>query len=84
MQVLDIQGCNSANKPSFQNPTKSLFAQCSIDGEVTSGGRAEIEIVKNNMPSDLPFHLPQQMLLLKCHCTFNIYRQWGKNVWGPT
>ncbi len=23
--------CNSANNPSFQNLTKSLFAQCSID-----------------------------------------------------
>ncbi len=31
MRPLDILACNSANKPSFQNPTKSLFAQCSID-----------------------------------------------------
>ncbi len=31
MQPLDILVCNSANKPSFQNPTKSLFVQCSID-----------------------------------------------------
>ena len=26
-----IRACNSANKQSFQNPTKSLFAQCCID-----------------------------------------------------
>ncbi len=32
-QLLDIQAYNSANKPSFQNLTKSLFAQCSIDGK---------------------------------------------------
>ncbi len=28
---LDILACNSADKPSFQNPAKRLFAQCSID-----------------------------------------------------
>ena len=28
---LDILTCNSANKQSFQNPTKAHFAQCSID-----------------------------------------------------
>ncbi len=27
----DIPACDSANKPSFQNQTKSPFAQCSID-----------------------------------------------------
>ncbi len=31
LRPLDILACNSANKPSFQNLTKSLFAQCSID-----------------------------------------------------
>ena len=30
-QLLDILTCNSGNKPSFKNPTKSLFAQRSID-----------------------------------------------------
>ncbi len=33
LQLLDILACNSANKQSFQNPTKSLFAQRSIDGK---------------------------------------------------
>ncbi len=28
---LDILTCNSANKQSFQNLTKGLFAECSID-----------------------------------------------------
>ncbi len=28
MQALDILAYNSASKPSFQNPTKNLFAQC--------------------------------------------------------
>ncbi len=32
LPLLDILTCNSANKQSFQNPTKSLFAQCSIYG----------------------------------------------------
>ncbi len=40
--------------------------------EVTSGGRAEIENVKNDRPSDLQSDLRQQMLLLKCYCTFNM------------
>ncbi len=30
-QPLDILAYNSANKPSFRNPTKNLFAQRSID-----------------------------------------------------
>ncbi len=54
--------------------------ECGDISEVASGGRAEIEIVRGGMPLDLPFHLCQRMLLLRCHCTFNIYRQWGKNV----
>ncbi len=29
LQLLDVLACNSANTPSFQNPTKSLFT--SID-----------------------------------------------------
>ncbi len=33
MQLLDVIVCNSANKPSFQNATKSHFTQCSIDGK---------------------------------------------------
>ena len=28
---ISILACNSANKPPFQNPTKSLFVHCSID-----------------------------------------------------
>ncbi len=32
MQLLDVLVCNLANKPSFQNPIKSLFTQCTIDG----------------------------------------------------
>ncbi len=72
---LDILTCNSAHKQSFQNPTKGLFAQCSID--VTSGGRAEIKNVKNDRPSDWHVYLRQQMLLLKWHCTFYIYRPLG-------
>ena len=31
LHPLDILACNSANKPCFQNTTKSLFPQCSID-----------------------------------------------------
>ncbi len=31
LQLLDVQACNSANEVAFQNPTKSLFAQWSID-----------------------------------------------------
>ncbi len=29
----DLRACISANKPSFQNPTKNLFAQCSTDAK---------------------------------------------------
>ena len=36
LQLLDVQVCNSANKAAFQNPTKSLFAQWSIDALFTS------------------------------------------------
>ncbi len=31
MRPQDILAFNSANKPSFQNPTKKLFAPCSIE-----------------------------------------------------
>ncbi len=44
--------------------------KCSDIPEVTSGGRAEIEKVKNDKLSDLQVHLRQQMLLLKYHRTF--------------
>ncbi len=54
--------------------------KCSEISEVTSGGRAEIENVKNDRPSDLQSHLRQQMLLLKCHCTFSIYGALGKKA----
>ena len=33
MQLLDVLVYNLANKPSFQNPTKRHFTQCSIDGK---------------------------------------------------
>ena len=56
------------------------FKKCIEISEVTSGGGAEIENVKNDMPSDLPFHLRQQMLLLKSHCTFYIYGALGKKA----
>ncbi len=47
--------------------------KCSDISEVTSGGRAAIENVKNDRPSDLQCHFLQQMLLLKRHCIFYIY-----------
>ncbi len=31
LQLLAVQACNSANRAAFQNPTKSLSAQWSID-----------------------------------------------------
>ena len=54
--------------------------KCIDISEVTSGGRAETENVKNDMPSYLQFHLCQQMLLLKCQCTFCIYGALGKRA----
>ncbi len=56
------------------------YKKCSNISEVTSGGRAEIENVKNDRPSDSQFYLRQQMLLLKCHCTFPIYGVLGKKA----
>ena len=53
--------CNSANKQSFQNLTKSLFSQCSLD-----------------LKSE--FDLLQQILLLKCYCTFYIYGALAKKA----
>ncbi len=54
--------------------------KCSDISEVTSGGRAEIENVKNDRPSNWHVHLRQQMLLLKCHCTFYIYGPLGRKA----
>ncbi len=54
--------------------------KCSDISEVTSGGRAEIENVKNDTPSDMQFHLCQQMLFLKYHCAFYIYEALGKKA----
>ena len=48
--------------------------------KVISGGRTENENVKNDRPSDLKFHLRQQMLLEKCHCIFCIYGALGKKA----
>ncbi len=56
--------------------------KCSDISEVTPGGSAEIENVKNDRPSDLHFHLRQQMLLLKCHHTFYIYGVLGKKAFS--
>ncbi len=58
-----------------------MFHRCKKCGnisEVTSGGRAKIENMKNDRPSDLQLHLHQQMLLLKCYYTFCIYGALGK------
>ncbi len=60
------------------------YKKCSKVSEVTSGGRAEIENVKNDRPSDLQFHLCQQMLPLKCHYTFYIYVALGKKAFCRT
>ncbi len=54
--------------------------KCGDISEVTSGGRAEVENVKNDRPSDLQFHLHQQMLLLRCYCIFYIYGALGKKA----
>ena len=54
--------------------------QFSIISEVTSGGRAEIENVKNDRPLDLQFQLCYQRSLLKCPNTFYMYGLLGKNV----
>ncbi len=67
-KIAKICDLNSANKPSFQNLTKSLFAQCSMDVK-----SAVIENVKNDRPSDWHAHLCRQVLLLKCHYTFYMY-----------
>ena len=53
----------------FFLPMVHRCKKCSDISEMTSGGRAEIENIKNDEHSDLPFYLYQQMLLLKCHCT---------------
>ncbi len=45
--------------------------------EVTSGGRAEIENVKNDRPSDLHFNLRQQMLLVTAFNTS--MERWAKS-----
>ncbi len=54
--------------------------KCGDISEVTSGGRAEVESVKNCRPLDLQFHLRQQMLISKCYYTFYIYGTLGKKA----
>ncbi len=54
--------------------------KCSDISEVTSGGRGEIGNVKNDRLSEFQFHLCQQMLLEKSHCTFYIYGALGKKA----
>ena len=64
-------------RPTFW-PMVHRWKKYSEISEVTSGGGAEIENVKNDRLSDLHFHLRQQMLLSKSHCTFYIYGALGK------
>ena len=78
-RCLDILLDKTANTQSFKNlnvifwPMFHRCKKCGDISELTSGGRAEIENVKNDRPSDLQLYLHQQILLLKCHCTFYIY-----------
>ena len=77
-QRLYILRDKTANTQSFKNlnitflPMVYRSKKSSDISEVTSGGRTEIKNVKNDRPSDLHFHVLQQTLLLKCHCTFSI------------
>ncbi len=48
--------------------------------KVTSGGRAEIENVKNDRPSDFQFQFCPPMSLLKCHSIFTYMDCWEKNA----
>ncbi len=67
----DILGDNSIKKAKHVSkiwtklfwPMVHRYKMCSNILKVTSGGRAEIENVENDQPSDLQFHLRQQMLL---------------------
>ena len=68
----DILGDNSLNRASFKNLNLPFFLlmvhrckKCSDISEVTYGGRAEIEKVKNDRASDLPFQLCHHSPLLK-------------------
>ena len=61
-------------------PMVHTCKKCGDISEVTSGGRAEIENVKNDRPSDWQANLRQQMLLIKCHCTFYIYGPLGRKA----
>ncbi len=68
-QCLHIWLDKTAYTRSFKNLNVTFFLpmvhRCKKWGdisEVTSGGRAENQNVKNDMPSDLQFHLFQQML----------------------
>ncbi len=44
--------------------------KCSHISEVTSGGRGEIENVKNDIASDLSFEFCHQRSFVEGHCTF--------------
>ena len=60
-----------------------MFHRCKKCGdiaELTSGGSVENENVKNDRPSDLQLNLHQQMLLLKCYCTFYSYETLDKKA----
>ncbi len=65
---------------SFFSPMVHRCKKCGDISKVTSGRRAEIENVKYDRPSDLHFHLRQQMLLLKCDCIFSMYGGLGKKA----
>ena len=61
-------------------PMVIRYKKCSDISELTSGGRAEIEIVENDKGSDLQFDLCKQMLLLNYNCTFCICGALGKKA----
>ncbi len=81
----DVLGDNSINR-ALKNlnvlfwPIVCRYKKCSDISDVTSGGRAEINNVKNYRPSDFHFQLCQQRSLLNCHCSFYIYGQWDQKV----
>ena len=63
----------------FQLCHQRSLLKCHII-KVTFGGRAEIENVKNDQPSDFQSHLRKQVPLQKSHYTFYICGALGKKV----
>ena len=61
LHLLDILVCNSVNKPSFQNPTKTIVAQCSLLAESharMSRRRRFLLILKHTCLVKLNFQIP--------------------------